>query len=212
MPVTSSHQVAVGIQPSGGRQVAPPAPQQHLQHGHPCGEGELVQTGEAHAAAQPPAHPPLPSQGCHHVPQPWTPERQRQPLVQVHPLLPSLPQGQTVFTPPWKANIAAPFQCVQLEASGSNPTGQYMGPGLFDANAACTIYDAATDSYHALASVPLPGTHPNFTHHQGGHALQHHPGSQPVSMSLLTLDLHQLHLHVRTLVLRDSRDKRACNR
>ena len=101
------------------------------------------------------AAPAQPVQSGQLAPHPVTPPRQQQALVQVHPLLPPLPEGQLVFTPPWKTSLAAPFQqCVQQDQSA-----KYMGPGVIDTQAACVVYDPSTHSFRALASAPLPGVH-----------------------------------------------------
>ena len=139
-----------------------PAAQQ-IMHGPPAGLAESMQaaSGQIVAAAQQLGAGGLSEQVGQPFPQPSTPQRQQQAMVQVHPLLPVMPQGQLVFTPPWKTNLAAPFQqCIPLDPSGQ----KYTGPGVFDAQAGCVVFNPSTNSYHALASAPLPGVHPGPSH------------------------------------------------
>ena len=106
--------------------------------------------------------------------QPLTPERLQQPMVQVHPQLPPLPEAQLAFTPPWKSSLAVPFQQqLSTDADGSEARDKYLGPGLINPQTATMLFDPATGRYHAIASAPMPGTHPALAHHcHCGHALQ----------------------------------------
>ena len=160
-----------GMQPGTTRQQ--PAMPARDTHVHPGAAAPVTQPSQSRA------------------PQPMTPPRQQQALVQVHPLLPSMPEGQLVFTPPWKTSLAAPFQqCVQEDQSA-----KYMGPGVFDAQAACVVYDPSTHSYRALTSAPLPNVHvesvPAPACGRCGLVRQPRLTLQPCSKAMLrTFDLH----------------------